>query len=151
MSKGYGIDKYKIFTAKKQPIINTPVWVLPKIWRKGRAMDTKLGTNVSNRMLMNAAKFQGYSFYRFLVIKGKPTGGKITPSPPTRLRLSPDSNVEDIRHSISWIQMWRCLTAVNHPSQTFARLNLFHSKDHMNGWILNFCVACWRQRDDVNP
>ena len=38
-------------------------------------MDTKFGTNVSNRMLLNAAKFQGYIFYRFLVIKGKPTGG----------------------------------------------------------------------------
>ena len=31
-------------------------------------------------MLLNVAKYQGYSFYRFLVIKGKPTGGggKIT-------------------------------------------------------------------------
>ena len=53
---------------------NTPVWVLPNIWRLGRVMDTKFGTNVSNRMLLNAAKFQGYSFYRFWVIKGKPTG-----------------------------------------------------------------------------
>ena len=26
-------------------------------------------------MLLNAAKFQGYSFYCFWVIKGKPTGG----------------------------------------------------------------------------
>ena len=54
---------------------NTPVWVLPNIWRLGRVMDTKFGTNVSNRMLLNAAKFQGYSFYRFWVIKRKPTGG----------------------------------------------------------------------------
>ena len=47
-------------------------------------MDTKFGKNVSNRMLLNVAKFQGYSFYRFWVIKGKPAGGsKITPlSPP---------------------------------------------------------------------
>ena len=50
-------------------------------------MDTKIGTNVSKRMLLNAAKFQGYSFYRFWIIKGKPTrgGGKITP--PSRLGL----------------------------------------------------------------
>ena len=42
-------------------------------------MDTKFSTNVSNRMLLNAVKFQGYSFYRFWIIKGKPTGGgKIT-------------------------------------------------------------------------
>ena len=38
-------------------------------------MNTKFGTNVFNRMLLNAAKSQGYSFYRFGVIKGKPTGG----------------------------------------------------------------------------
>ena len=29
-------------------------------------------------MLLNAAKCQGYSFYGFWIIKGKPTGGKIT-------------------------------------------------------------------------
>ena len=40
-------------------------------------------------MLLNAAKFQGYSFYRFWVIKGNPTGagggggGKTTPTPYT--------------------------------------------------------------------
>ena len=45
-------------------------------------MDTKFGMNVSNRMLLNAAKFQGYSFYRFWVIKGN-LGGKITHPPAT--------------------------------------------------------------------
>ena len=54
---------------------NTPVWVLPNIWRLGQVMDTTFGMNVSNRMLLNAAKFQSYSFYRFWVMKGKPTGG----------------------------------------------------------------------------
>ena len=58
---------------------NTPVWVLPKIWRLGGVMDTRCGVNLCNRMLLKAAKFQGYSFYRFRVMKGKPTGGKITP------------------------------------------------------------------------
>ena len=29
---------------------------------------------------LKAAKFQGYSFYRFWVVKGKPTGGWISPS-----------------------------------------------------------------------
>ena len=37
--------------------------------------DTRFGKNVSNKMLLNAAKCQGYSFYRFWVIKRKPTGG----------------------------------------------------------------------------
>ena len=44
-------------------IRNTPVSVFPNIWRLGRVMGTKFGT-MSNRMLLNAAKFQGYSFYR---------------------------------------------------------------------------------------
>ena len=48
---------------------NTPVWVLPNNWRLGQVRDTKVSTNVSNKML------QGYSFNRFWVIKGKPTGG----------------------------------------------------------------------------
>ena len=37
-------------------------------------MDTKFGTILSNKMLLNASKFQGYSFYSFLVIKRRPTG-----------------------------------------------------------------------------
>ena len=36
-------------------------------------MDAKFATNVSNEMLLNVAKSQGYSFYRFWVIKGEPT------------------------------------------------------------------------------
>ena len=37
--------------------------------------DTKFGTNVSNEMLLNAAKYQGYSIYRFWINKGKSRGG----------------------------------------------------------------------------
>ena len=67
---------------------NTPVWVLPNIWRLERVMDTKLDTNVSNRMLRNPAKFQGYSLYCFWVIKGKLTGeGGGVKLPPPRLGL----------------------------------------------------------------
>ena len=43
-------------------------------------------------MLLNAAKFQGYSFYRFWVIKGKPTGGGVKLPPPlhdpTQIRVN---------------------------------------------------------------
>ena len=82
------ISSYKGLT-RNVDIGNTPIWVLPNIWRLEQVMDTKFGTNVSNRMLLNAAKFQGYSFYRFWVIKGKPTGGggKITPPLPVPPRL----------------------------------------------------------------
>ena len=65
---------YKGLTRNPE-IRNTPVWVLPNIWRLGWVIDTKFGTNVSNRMLLNAAKSQRYSIYRFWVIKRKPTGG----------------------------------------------------------------------------
>ena len=64
---------YKGLTRNPE-IGNTPVLVLPNIWRRGRVRDTKFGMNVSNKMLLNAAECQGYSLYRFKVIKGKPTG-----------------------------------------------------------------------------
>ena len=58
---------------------NTPVLVLPNIWKQGRVKNTKFGSKVSNKILLNAALCQSYSFYRFWVIKGKPTyGGKVT-------------------------------------------------------------------------
>ena len=73
------------YWSRNPEIGNTPVWVLPNIWRLGRVLDTKFDTNISNGMLLNVAKFQGYNFYRFWVIKGKPNGGgrgKITTPPP---------------------------------------------------------------------
>ena len=42
-----------------------PVWTLPNIWRLGKVRNTKFGTKISSKMLINAAKFQGYRFYRF--------------------------------------------------------------------------------------
>ena len=71
---------------------NTPVWVWPNIWRLGRVSDTKFVTNVSNEMLLNATKSQGYSysFCRFWVIKGKPTWDvKLLPTSPTQIRVKP--------------------------------------------------------------
>ena len=65
---------YKGLT-RNPKIRNTPVLALPNIWRLGQVRNTKLGMNVPNKMLLNAAKFQGNSFYRFWVIKRKPTGG----------------------------------------------------------------------------
>ena len=68
---------------------NTPIWVLPNIWRLGRVRNIKFGTNFSNKLSLNAAKWQGYSLYRFWVIEGKLTGGggrvKLPTPPPLRL------------------------------------------------------------------
>ena len=44
---------------------NTPVCVLLNIWRLGQARNTNFGMYVSNEMILNAAKWQGYSLYRF--------------------------------------------------------------------------------------
>ena len=52
-------------------IRNTPVRVLRNIWRLSWIRDTRFCTNLSNKMFLNAAKCQGYSFNRFWVIKGK--------------------------------------------------------------------------------
>ena len=71
---------YKELT-RNPNIGNTPVGILPNIWRLGQVRDTKFGTNVFNKKLLNAAKFQGYSFCRFWVIKRKQTGSKIAPPP----------------------------------------------------------------------
>ena len=60
---------YKGLTRNPE-IRNIAVWVMKSL-------------PVRNILLLNAAKCQGYSFYHFWVIKGKPTGegGKITPHP----------------------------------------------------------------------
>ena len=73
--------------ARNPEIRNTPVWALPNIWRLGGVVDTKFRKNVSNRILLKAAKLQGYSFYRFWVIKGKPTGARVK-LPPTQIRVN---------------------------------------------------------------
>ena len=62
---------YKGLT-KTLEIGNTLVWVLANIGRPEPVRDTKFGTNVSIKKLLNTLKYQGYSFYRFWVIKGKP-------------------------------------------------------------------------------
>ena len=77
------ISFYKELTRNSE-IGCTPVLVLPNIWRLGRVRNTKFGTNVFNKMLLNAAKCQDYNFYSFWVIMVKLTGGwgvKLPPSP----------------------------------------------------------------------
>ena len=64
---------YKGLTRNPE-IGNTLVWVLPNIWILEQVMNTKFGTSIFNRMLLNFEKFQIYSFYRFWVMKEKPKG-----------------------------------------------------------------------------
>ena len=67
------ISFYKGLTRNPE-IGNNPIRVWLNIWRLLQASNTKFGANVSNKMLLNDAKCQGYSFYRFWAIKEKPTG-----------------------------------------------------------------------------
>ena len=77
---------------QKSEILPSEICPISEDW--GQVIDTKFSTNVSNRMLLNPAKFQGYSFYRFWVIKVKPSGegGKIIPPP--RLGLNTGKKIE---------------------------------------------------------
>ena len=61
---------------------------LPNIWRLGGVRDTKFGTDVSNKILLNAAKCQGYSFCKMpgLQLQGEGEGGKITLLQPRWIR-----------------------------------------------------------------
>ena len=59
---------YKGLT-RNHKIRNTRVWVLPSILRLGQVRDTKFGTNVSNEMLLNAAKCYCYNFYCFELLR----------------------------------------------------------------------------------
>ena len=91
---------------------NTPIWVLPNIWKLGRVMDTKFGTNVSNRMLLNAAKFQGYSFHCFWVLlRENQLGVKLPPPPhPSRL-IRGHSNIDKTNQNINQMGNERVITS----------------------------------------
>ena len=51
-------------------------------------------------MLLNAAKCQGYSFYRFWVIKGKPTGGNYPPTQRVGVNGNSQSNGDNLMSNI---------------------------------------------------
>ena len=77
------VDFYKVLT-RNSKIGYTPDWVLPNMWRLGQVRNTKFGMNLSNKMLLHAAKYQGYSFYCFWVInsiQNEGGGAKRTPLP----------------------------------------------------------------------
>ena len=60
---------------------NTPVWVLPNIWRLGQVRDIKFDMNLFNEKLLNAAKCQ--ELLPFLsYFKGIPKREVKIPSPP---------------------------------------------------------------------
>ena len=67
---------------------NTPVWILPNIWRLGWVRDTKSGTDVSKEMLLNAEN-RGVttSTVPELLREKQQEGGGRVKLPPSSLRL----------------------------------------------------------------
>ena len=61
---------------KNPEIRNNLAWVLFNIWRLELVRETKVVADVSIEMLLNPAKCQCYSYYRFWSIKGKTTFGE---------------------------------------------------------------------------
>ena len=59
---------------------NIFTWVFPNIWKLAQIRHTKLGANVSNKILVNAAKYKGYRFYR-LKNQNQQAGGGDCPLP----------------------------------------------------------------------
>ena len=54
---------------------NIIVWDFLNIWRLGKASNIKFARNISNEIILNASKFQSYSFYLVWVFTFKPTVG----------------------------------------------------------------------------
>ena len=79
INTGSGVMKLSFFKGltRNPEVRNNPDIVLLNIWRLERANNTKFGTDVSNKMLLDTAKCQGYKFYSFWVSNGTPTGGQI--------------------------------------------------------------------------
>ena len=109
---------------------NTPIWVLPNIWRLWQVGNTKLGANVSNKILLNDAKCQGYSFYRFWVIEGKRTVG--VKLPPTQIRVNVRSGIWRMSRMQSCNLLHICVAVI-----IFALRLLFRNgsrKKHNSSW-----------------
>ena len=87
--------------------------------------DTKFGTNVPNKILLNAANGQSYCFFRFLVIMGKSTGGKITPLPRLALSISGTFTYFNIDN-------WQTHYQIQEFCDTTPSWNPCHSTKHQN-------------------
>ena len=121
---------------RNSEIGNTPVWVLLNIWKMGRVIDTKLRMDVSNKMLLNAAKCQGQSFYRFWVVKGKPTsqqGGR-------EGYVLEEIHIYEINLYLDCIQLNLCVTCKTGSCQVTTIRNVV-KRTCMNSFLMLFNLA----------
>ena len=79
------ISFYKGLTRNSE-IGKTHVWVLPNIWRLGRVRNTKSGTNISNKILLNATNGTVKAFTISEPLRENQQGVKLPP-PPTQMKV----------------------------------------------------------------
>ena len=81
---------YKGLTRNPE-IESTLVWVLPNIWRLGRVMDTKFGTNVSNKRYWILQNSRVTAFTVLELLRENHSGGWLKlpplPLPATQIRV----------------------------------------------------------------
>ena len=129
----------KGFTRNSE-IGNSYVWDLPNIWRLGQVRNTEFGTNVYNKILLNAVKYQSYnSFYRFWVIKEKPTGrrSKITPFS-TEIRVKKNQ----FCRNLFWYYFW-CYSACFYKKSFLSTSGSLKEKV-LNIYILLCIIILWQ-------
>ena len=126
---------YKQLTRNSE-IGSIPAWVLANIWRLGEVKDTKFGMNVFNEMLLNAAKYQGYNFYCFWVIKGKPTGAGLGGGldPPTQ--ITKVANYEEARVKLTNAQLNKLKSVGKKKTGTTIRITKKTFK--MKNYLMNY-------------
>ena len=120
---------------------NAPIWVLPDISRLGHVKDIKLSMTVSNKTLLKDAKWQGYSFYFFCVIKRKPTGGVKLPL--IQIRVNSE-NIIDQQEVIETMKHYHCTR--NH---TFF-FQMFWKDDLSKKIALEYDLSCIIRKDDIS-
>ena len=125
---------------RNSEIGNSYVWDLPNIWRLGQVRNTEFGTNVYNKILLNAVKYQSYnSFYRFWVIKEKPTRrrSKITPFS-TEIRVKKNQ----FWRNLFWYYFW-CYSACFYKKSFLSTSGSLKEKV-LNIYILLCIIILWQ-------
>ena len=91
-------------------IRNSLVSVVPNIWRLGQVQNTKLCTNVSNQILLNAIIYQGLHLLPFQSSEGKTRmGGEGVKLSPTQVRINEDQTFHiHIISNFCWILLEIC-------------------------------------------
>ena len=93
-------------STKNLVIRNTPVWVLPNIWRLGQVMDAKFGTNVSNRCYWMLQNSRVTACIVFVLLRENQLGGGEKITHPTQIRVNPTS-IHGFMFFVSMLEIWR--------------------------------------------